>query len=170
MFLLTSSKHQYGFTLIELVVVIIIIGVLSVTVLPKFFNSKGFEEYAYRSEIVTKLRSIQLRAMQQSAANALCVGVSSNGKNFGVPTSFNSNCTGGVSFDSNYGSSLNSTLEIAVNAKHDVTIAFANGSSPFGFDKWGRPITGCLGGCVININGSDTLQVRIESEGYIHAL
>ncbi len=169
MFLLNRSRQpNKGFTLIELIVVIIIIGILSVTVLPQFFTSKGFEEYAYRGEVITKLRSIQLRAMQQGAGQAPCVGLDS--KHLGVPSDFALSCTGSFSFDSDYGQDIEDTLEIKVDSLHDVTFTMEVGSVPFGFDKWGRPTTGCDGGCVIRIQGLDLLKVEIESEGYIHAL
>ena len=61
-----NDKNEYGFTLIELIVVIILISIMAVTVLPKFFTSNGFEEFTYRDELITKLRAIQLRSMQQT--------------------------------------------------------------------------------------------------------
>ena len=39
-------NKQHGFTLIELVMVILILGVLSVTVIPKFVDLSGSAEYA----------------------------------------------------------------------------------------------------------------------------
>ena len=57
--------NNKGFTLIELIVVIVLLSIVSATVLPKFLSSKGFEEYTYRDELIIKLRAIQLRTMQQ---------------------------------------------------------------------------------------------------------
>ena len=70
---LSRSNYQktLGFTLIELIVVIILISIMAVTVLPKFFTSNGFEEFTYRDELITKLRAIQLRSMQQTT-DAVC--------------------------------------------------------------------------------------------------
>jgi MSHA pilin protein MshC len=164
----TSTKHNKGFTLIELIVVIIIMGILSVTVLPNFFTSKGYEEYSYRGEVITKLRSIQLRAMQQSSAQAPCVALDND--HLGVPSVFLSSCTGAFSFDSDYGQNVDDTLEVKVDSNHQVVFSMDTGSVPFGFDKWGKPTTGCSGGCVIAIQGQDLLKIQIESEGYIHVL
>lgn len=63
------KKVNRGFTIIELVLVIVLMGILSVTVAPKLFSSNGFDEYAYQAEIISVLRSAQLRAMQQTQSN-----------------------------------------------------------------------------------------------------
>ncbi len=157
------KKIQQGFTLLELIVVIIIIGVLSVTVLPRFMDSKGFEEYSYRGEIITKLRAIQLRAMQEESSR--CVAL--NDKHFGEPSSCDVN-TGAFNFSSDYGQDIEDVLEIKVQSNHSVTFSMKTGSVPFSFDKLGRPV-GCSGKCEIRITGSEELLVIIESEGFIHA-
>ena len=94
---LNSSSRTLitGFTLIELVIVIIILGILSVTVAPKFFTSKGFSEYAYRSDIIAKLRLIQTKAMQQTNNN-YCHTVLVTNTQLGTPD----NCTSSPSFSS----------------------------------------------------------------------
>jgi MSHA pilin protein MshC len=75
-----------GFTLIELLVTIIILGILSVTIVPRMFTSNGFEAYAYRTEVISTLRNIQLRAMQQTADTPICrqVKISLNKKVLGL--------------------------------------------------------------------------------------
>jgi len=167
----TKLQHK-GFTLIELVVVIIIIGILSVTVLPKFFSSKGFEEYTYRTEIISTLRAVQLRAMQQS--ESFCVGM--NSTHLGVVwdntnqriTASSPDCTTPFIFNSVYAESESDTLEVKVESNHSVTFTMARGTLPLTFDNWGRPNSCPNNGCLIEITGSDTLSVVIESQGYIH--
>lgn len=163
------NSPSKGFTLLELIVVIIIIGILAVSVLPRFFTSQGYEEYAYRGEVISTLRATQLRAMQQNAA--YCIGV--NSKNLGVMWDGSGNrltaCPGAVSFPSNYGQNFDDTLEVAIESGHQVTFSIDGGSGLFAFDKLGRPNGDCTGGCIIAIAGSDNLTVAIESEGYIHA-
>ena len=82
----SSIKVAHGFTLIELIIVIIILGILSVTVMPKFFTSKGFSEYAYRTDVIAKLRLIQTKAMQQTDSDVrFCHRVLVTAKKLGAP-------------------------------------------------------------------------------------
>jgi MSHA pilin protein MshC len=95
-----------GFSLIELLMVLLILAIISITVLPKFFTSKGFAEYAYQDDVITKLRLIQTQAMQQTNNNAnYChtvlittkqIGIADNCINFALPMT---NSTTRVSID-----------------------------------------------------------------------
>ncbi len=42
------TRSSGGFTLVELVLVIVLIGVLSVTVAPRFFSRSGYDQVAVR--------------------------------------------------------------------------------------------------------------------------
>ena len=57
----------YGFTLIELVLVIILIGVLAVTAAPRFFTASGYDQVAARDQLIQLLRQAQLQTMNSSA-------------------------------------------------------------------------------------------------------
>ncbi len=142
-----NKKFNKGFTLIELIVVIIVIGILAVSVLPKFFNSKGFEEYSYQAQVVSTLRAIQQRAIQQTkilATNCHQVIITSN--------KLTDNCNKSI---------------VQVESNHSVIFSSSNNS--FTFDDNGKPkaITTAID---ITITGTSALKVRIETEGYIHAL
>ena len=52
-----------GFTLVELVAVILILGIVSTVVLPRFSSRDAFSGYALRDEIISSYRLIQQRAM-----------------------------------------------------------------------------------------------------------
>lgn len=159
-----SIAKSDGFTLIELVIVIIILGILSVTVAPKFFTSNGFSEYAYRSDAIAKLRLIQIKAMQQTAVNnSNCHQVLVTAKKLGAPD----DCDSSPSFTNNWNASLLAT-GIEIDTKDDISFATNFADNTFSFDNLGRPDS--CGPCIISIIGEDTLKIQIEKEGYIHAL
>jgi MSHA pilin protein MshC len=152
-----------GFTTIELVVVIILIGILAATVIPKMQSTGGYEEIIYQDETVTKLRSIQLRAMQNTSGS-LCDSYSINSvlvtnDKLGIP---DDSCT---SFADN---DLNSTTIVKI-IEQDVEFEYAGGDTLFSFDRLGRPVD-CFDPCEISIVGKEqTLIVAINDQGYIYA-
>jgi len=152
-----------GFTTIELVVVIILIGIIAATVIPKMQSSGGYEEIIYQDETVTKLRSIQLRAMQNTSGS-LCDSYPINSvlvtdDKLGIP---DDDCT---TFAEN---NLNSTTIVKI-IDHDVEFEYAGGDTLFYFDHLGRPVD-CSSPCEISIVGKEqTLIVAINDQGYIYA-
>lgn len=55
-------KHSFGFTLIELITVITIIGVLAVVVGPRFASSDVYEESTFFEDVVKAVRYAQAKA------------------------------------------------------------------------------------------------------------
>lgn len=154
-----------GFTLIELIVVIIMIGILAITVLPKFQTSKGFEEYTYRDELMNKLRSIQLRTMQQTN-DVACQEISVSASEIGLlATPINTNTCDSVP--------AGETTTVSIASDSSVQFSISENLSMFKFSSMGRPI-GCIttNPCelTLNVTGNNTQSILINSEGYIYAL
>ncbi|MDO7084313.1 type II secretion system protein [Pseudocolwellia sp. AS88] len=153
-----KKQTTKGFTIIELVLVIVLMGILAVSVAPKMFNSGGFEEYAYQAELVATLRNIQLRAMQQTENYVNNYG---DGCHTVVVTS--NKVTVSSSCNINTGNLDVPTVEID-NAH---SLSFSPAMS-FTFDSMGKP-SSCNNPCQIQLVANDNLSVVIESEGFIHA-
>lgn len=71
------SPAEGGFTLIELVVMMVIIGVLAVTALPRFFDRKDFDALGFYDGTLSALRYAQKTAVAQR--RLVCVHFSAAG-------------------------------------------------------------------------------------------
>lgn len=156
-----SSNLQLGFSLIELIIVIIILGILSISVAPKFFSGNGVSEFGYRADVIAKLRLIQTRAMQQGDVE--CHEVLITAKKLGKGS-----CSGFVFVDPDMEKKYRGTI---TSIDDQDLVEFSPKNTSFTFDVMGRPHTNNGNESItINIIGEQTLQVVIEVEGYIHAI
>ena len=57
-------KQQQGFTLVELIMVIVLIGIVSVTATVKFSGRSAFDAQLTRDQAISVIRQIQLSSMQ----------------------------------------------------------------------------------------------------------
>jgi len=71
-----SFKKSKGFTLIELIIVIIILGILAVTAAPKFIDIQGDAKKSVRTALVGAIKS----ALVIGNAKAAISGVTGNGE------------------------------------------------------------------------------------------
>ncbi|PCI52170.1 MAG: hypothetical protein COB45_13820 [Gammaproteobacteria bacterium] len=162
-----KRNSEYGFTLIELIVTIILIGIMAAAVIPRFLTSEGFGEYTYRDELIIKLRAIQLRAMQQTN-NVACQIIRVNTSEIGLlATQINTNtCNGVLAGD---------TTTVHIPSENGISFSISENLSSFRFSSMGRPV-GCVASnpckikITLTITGSDPLSILINSEGYIYAL
>jgi len=155
-----KTMTNKGFTLIEMVLVIIIIGVLSISIAPKFLTSGGYEEFTIQAQSIAALRAIQLRALQQT--DGTCHQVLVTPTKIGKPDT--NECESNAEFSTSWKPSATG-LEIESGSGFSFDVS--NSGFAFEFDSYGRPSCGV--NCDITILGGQTLIVGIESEGYVHA-
>lgn len=60
-----QRKDQLGFTLVELITVMVIVGILAVAVLPRFFTVSDFEDRGSADQVKSLLRFAQKTAIAQ---------------------------------------------------------------------------------------------------------
>lgn len=148
-------KHSRAFTLIELIAVILLMSILAVTVAPKFFGSSSIAHTAVRDQLVSLLRLSQLRAMNQlDTCNRVMITsdfmvIEDNVKEQGC--------------------GVQAPIDTRI-LLDDVSINVDSGATtyPFFIEFNEVGISDCV--CTLNIVGDETVQLKIESQGYIHAL
>jgi MSHA pilin protein MshC len=170
------KKHQAGFTIIELITVIILIGILAVAIVPKFDGTASYEAHSHRAQLVSALRLTQQRAMQQTdTSDDYCHQLVFDNvtSRYGIPNRVDCDVS---TFPNNWKPDATG-LEVEQRYQVGFSISGKTNPSAITFDSMGRPVSntsglnGCAGGCTINVQSSvETLQIKIESEGYVHAI
>ncbi|KPQ05007.1 MAG: MSH system minor pilin protein MshC [Idiomarinaceae bacterium HL-53] len=137
-----------GFTLVELIIVIIILGLLAVTAAPRFLTPQNVQPSLVLSELETLLTELQAKALNDTVEdNCYGLSISSN-------TLIRENCR---------------TTSNAVDLK-GVTIAFTSDGSPATLPLYFNSV-GCLGTCgnkiEIRLDDNDSTSICVHEQGYI---
>lgn len=153
---------QAGFTLVELVTTIILLGILAVTVLPRLFSQSSYSAFSLRNEFMAELRHVQQKALNNTDR---CYRVAVSATGYQV-SQFASRDTAGCTGVALAPNPL-STQTFKGGSKLVLT---SNDATHFNldFDMHGRVLLGCHGPC-IKVVANDTVVINIASEGYIYA-
>jgi MSHA pilin protein MshC len=178
-----------GFTLVELIIVVLLLSILSVTTLPKILDSGDTDELTAQDQIISVLRRMQIQAMQQTnitAAQALadaslCHQLILTSSQLGRPDT--NPCDTVVATTSlTSAADPDSALQFKLGDNSDIqlslfdTSAVTGGSALtlpylFKFNSMGKAdfVRGAVfNGLRIEITDVATYKVCIETEGYIH--
>lgn len=152
-----KKNNNQGFTLVELVTTMILIGILAVTVFPRLINVSGYSAYSVRNEVISELRAAQQRAVNNSD---LCLRVNFNVTGYAVQQA---DRTAGCDTYSNIGNAYTWQDDLVVTSR---------GSQNFNvfFDPLGGIELSnlCIGDC-ITIVADDTVKIKLSAAGYINA-
>lgn len=154
---------------------IILLAVLAVTALPRLQGGGGITEYTYQARLISALRTMQVRAMNDTRAG-YCFQINvyaEQTSSFGPPSlnyaTGNQTATCASTIDSDPSSEhLKASMEEMANDNVSIT----SGQVTINFNGLGCPDTGagfCAQHHQIDIQGEQTVSVCIESQGYIHA-
>lgn len=149
---------QQGFTLVELITVITVIGILAAVSGPKFIGNDVFEVSGAQATLLSALRYAQKTAVAQrttvyvnmnTASRSLCLG-------------YTSNCNSAV---------VDPVTQSAYSKTLSSYVAVVASNSHLGFDGLGRPVPN-IGSTYRIKNIADTSQpdrvITIEAEtGYV---
>lgn len=164
-----------GFTLVELVVTILIISILGTFAFVRFSGNAGFAEVTFQERLVSALRNIQQRAMQDTRPTSTYLFNFSTSPPAYQPSFVNTlNGTTTTVFDDDFLSTVDNEI-----SEENVILRLTGlpASNSMTFDSLGRPraiaggtlVEACAGGCEIDFVGEQTARVCIEPEGYIHS-
>ena len=147
-----------GFSFIELVAVIILIGIITTVVVTRFSSRDGFSEYAVRDQFISAFRYAQQRAMYDHSGNCYSLNIDSAGfspQRNGIDFAANSQLT----FSGDY-----STLSISPAA----AIYFDGLGSSYTADCGDTPIAS-PDPLIVTVNPGG-VSVAVYSTGYIRKL
>ncbi len=152
-----NSHQQSGFTLVELVATIILLGIVAVAVVPRFSGAGTYSEYVLRDQFISAVRFAQQRAMYDHQPQS-CYRVLVEAEQFGPQRSFD----GGTTFEYFGPHSVHNGAD----SQHKITSSLSMTAAAIYFDGLGNAIPTATAPCV----GTPTrTQISISSEVTLHS-
>lgn len=146
-------RSNQGFTVIELVVTIVVIGVLAAVALPRFISRDSFDARGFHDKAASIVRLAQKTAVAWRRDVFVCVTLTqiSAGTGVGCATPLTNPVSGG-------------------NAVETAPAGVTMGATSFSFDRLGRPNAAATITFTSTIPGDINRQISVAAEtGYVVA-
>lgn len=145
-----------GFTLVELIVVIILVSIVSAYAASRYLGAAGFSPFAAQEQAISVIRQVQVNRMQSNVDMGSVVG------NTNFTLSLLGNCIGSQAACAARSDSRSDWVSI-----NDVTFT-SNVGATINFDLLGNPDSGTTP-IVIQMRSSDgtCVAVQINAVGYV---
>jgi MSHA pilin protein MshC len=155
-----------GFTLTELILVIVLLSILSLFAASRFIGKSSFSAFVLQEQVISVIRQVQVNRMQSNVDNP--------DSNFQLKIS--SSCIGSVAACALSGSAQDARSDVVDGSAQfstqtlgdDVTLNFSLLGNPL--NDSGDPLTTASGGVSIIIedkDGQSRCAVNINSQGYV---
>ncbi len=162
-----DPRSSAGFTIMELVVVIVLISTIGYVTGPRFFGQAGFDQSFFRNDVLSAVRYAQKLAVATGCQVRVNFSASSYSLKLqdGAPDCAGTSFTTDVVHPGSGASSFSNTASGGVGVSSDV--------SPLTFDALGRALnsSGSVTDATIEVSGgADPLQVLVVGEsGFAYA-
>lgn len=153
-----NSSSALGFTLMELILVIVLLSILSLYAASRFIGTASISAYALQEQAISVIRQVQINRMQSN--------IDGEDDNFILQVS--SSCIGSKAACGLSSSQRESRSDYVADPK--ATFRLTGTSSPIRFDLLGNP-QGVSSGISILIedkNGGSRCRVEMNSQGYVY--
>jgi MSHA pilin protein MshC len=151
---LSRPLRRRGFTLVELIVAIILVGLLAAVAAPRFLSKSAFESRGFFDQAQATVRYAQKLAVAQRRSIFVCVSASV------ISVSATSGCPTTLLDPSGTGAQLKATAPAGVSL---------SGTAGVNFDGLGKPNAGATITITSTVPNDPARRVVIEAEtGYVH--
>lgn len=138
----TCTMNRKGFTLIELVMVIVLIGILAAVVAPRLGNLSSTNASAFADKVRADIRYAQNLAMMQNRRYRVYFNTSPPAPAQGYAVVYDTSGGAWSSFGYAQDPSGNGNLSITLNAGTYAGITVASTVNPIEFNSLGKPVGG----------------------------